>query len=52
MMRTLLPPGAALLLSGCFSYLPVTEPGQLEPGIAVRAPRLEAEWEAADGAQT
>ena len=37
MMRTLLPPGAALLLSGCFSYLPVTEPGQLEPGIAVRA---------------
>lgn len=37
MMRTVLPFCAALLLSGCFTYLPVTEPGQLEPGLAVRA---------------
>jgi hypothetical protein len=25
------------MLPGCFSYLPVTDPGQLEPGISVRA---------------
>ena len=37
MMRTVLPLGAALLLSGCFTYLPVTEPSQLEPGLSVRA---------------
>lgn len=36
-MRTALPLCAALLLSGCFSYLPVTDPGQLEPGTSVRA---------------
>ena len=37
MMRIALPLSAALLLSGCFSYLPVVEPGQLEPGLSVRA---------------
>ena len=37
MMRIGGPLGAALLLSGCFSYLPVLEPAQLEPGITVRA---------------
>jgi len=31
------PFGAALLFAGCFSYLPVTEPGQLAPGLSVRA---------------
>jgi len=36
-MRIALPLSAALLLSGCFSYLPVVEPGQLEPGLSVRA---------------
>ena len=37
MMRIVLPFSAALILSGCFSYLPVVEPGQLEPGLSVRA---------------
>lgn len=37
MMRALYLLGAALLLSGCFTYLPVVEPGQLEPGLSVRA---------------
>lgn len=37
MMRIVLPLSAALLLSGCFTYLPVVEPGQIEPGLSVRA---------------
>jgi hypothetical protein len=35
--RIAFPLSAALLFSGCFAYLPVTEPGQLEPGLSVRA---------------
>ena len=37
MTRIGFPVCAALLFSGCFSYLPVTEPGQLQPGLSVRA---------------
>lgn len=35
-MRTVLPLCATLLCSACFSYLPI-EPGEVEPGLAVRA---------------
>lgn len=37
MMRPLLALAAAFLIPGCFSYVPVTEPGQLQPGVPVRA---------------
>ncbi len=35
-MRIAYPVCAALLFSGCFSYLPI-EPGEVEPGLTVRA---------------
>lgn len=36
MRRSLLPALAVLALSGCFSYIPI-EPGDVEPGLSVRA---------------
>jgi hypothetical protein len=36
MVRSVLPVAAAVLLSGCFSYIPA-RPGEVEPGVDVRA---------------
>ena len=36
LMRSLLAIFGAVLLSGCFTYMPI-EPGDVEPGLAVRA---------------